>query len=402
MHHHSAVQRQCAFAFATPFLHPRVRAMKTTAAVLYQMKQPEPYAQTRPLVIEEVELPPPAAGEVLVELRGAGLCHSDLSVMNGSRPRPVPIILGHEASGIVRETGAGVRAFAPGDHVVFSFIPTCGNCVYCKTGKPALCVNGNRTNLAGTLLNGARRFSNPRGQCLHHHCGISAFAHHTIAAAESLVKIDPALPLEIAALFGCAIVTGVGAVLNTARVAPSESVAVFGLGGVGLSAVMGATAAGASPIIAVDLLEHKLTLARELGATHTVNSSQCDAVQAVKELSGGGVWHAFESAGDERVMAQAFHATRPGGNTVIIGLPDPSKQFSVPGGLISAEERVVRGSYMGSCVPRRDIPRFFELYQAGRLPVNRLITRTLRLEEINEGFDSLARGEAVRQMIRFD
>ncbi len=376
--------------------------MKTTAAILYQMDQLGPYAQTRPLVIEEVELPAPGPGEVLVEMGGAGLCHSDLSVMNGSRPRPVPIILGHEASGIVRETGAGVTDFAPGDHVVFSFIPTCGHCVYCETGKPALCVNGNRANLAGTLLNGTRRFSNSRGQCLHHHCGISAFARHTIAVAESLVKIDPAIPLDIAALFGCAVVTGVGAVLNTARVASGESVAVFGLGGVGLSAVMGAAAAGASPIIAVDLLEHKLALARELGATHTVNSSQCDAVRTVKELSGGGVWHAFESAGNEHAMAQAFHTTRPGGNTIIIGLPDPSRQFAVPGAVISAEERVVRGSYMGSCVPRRDIPRFIELHQQGRLPVDRLITRTLRLEEINEGFDALARGEAVRQVIRFD
>jgi alcohol dehydrogenase len=375
--------------------------MKTTAAILYQMEQPGPYAQTRPLAIEEVTLPPPGPGEVLVEMGGAGLCHSDLSVMDGSRPRPVPIILGHEASGIVREMGAGVADFSPGDHVVFSFIPPCGACAYCKAGRPALCIHGNRANLAGTLLSGARRFTNAHGHCLHHHCGISAFARHTLAMAESLVKIDASVPLEVAALFGCAVVTGVGAVLNTAQVAAGESVAVFGLGGVGLSAVMGANASGASPIIAVDLFEHKLALARELGATHTVDASRCDPVQMVRELSDGGVMHAFESAGNEQAMIQAFHATRPGGNTVTIGLPHPAKQFSVPGVILSAEERVVRGSYMGSCVPRRDIPRFIELYRRGRLPVEKLLSRTLRLEEINEGFDALARGEAVRQVIRF-
>ena len=376
--------------------------MKTTAAVLYETGQSAPYAVTRPLVIEELELAPPGPGEVLVEIAAAGLCHSDLSVMNGSRPRPLPIVLGHEASGIVREIGAGVTGFAPDDHVVFSFIPTCGHCVYCKAGKPALCVNGNRANLAGTLLNGARRFINSLGQPVHHHCGIAAFSHHTIAVAESLVKIDRRLPLATAALFGCAVVTGAGAVFNTASVRPGESVAVFGLGGVGLSAVMGAVAAGASPIIAVDLLEHKLALAKELGATHTVNSSAADAVVQVRELSSGGVNHAIEATGNECGMAQAFHATRPGGNTVTISLPDAKRLFSVPAVTLSVEERVVRGSYMGSCVPRRDIPRFIELHQTGRLPVDRLITRTLRLEEINEGFDALARGEAVRQVIRFD
>jgi len=376
--------------------------MKTRAAVLYKMEHPTPYAESQPLVVEEVELAGPGPGEVLVEIAGAGLCHSDLSVIDGSRPRVMPMVLGHEASGIVREVGPGVHDLAPGDHVVFSFVPVCGRCLPCATGRPALCENGARANIAGTLLDGSRHFRNAAGQELHHHLGVSAFSQFTVAAQESLVKIDPTVPLEIAALFGCAVMTGVGAVMNTARVEPGAGVAVFGLGGVGLSAVLGAQAAGAYPIVAVDILEAKLTLARELGATHTVNAAREDPVAAVKELTGGGAPYAFESVGNEQVLIQAYQATRRGGTTVTIGLPHPSRQFAVPAVSLVAEERTVKGSYMGSAVPRRDIPRFIALYQAGRLPVDRLLTRTIRLEEINPAFDALARGEAVRQVIRFE
>ncbi len=375
--------------------------MKTKAAVLYEMEQPEPYAASKPLVIEEVELAGPDPGEVLVEIVGAGLCHSDLSVINGSRPRVMPMVMGHEASGIVREVGPGVHDLAPGDHVVFSFVPVCGHCVPCATGRPALCENGAKANVAGTLLHSGRHFKDPSGQELNHHLGVSAFSQFTVAAQDSLVKIDPSVPLEKAALVGCAVMTGVGAVVNTARVQAGMSVAVFGMGGVGLSAVMGARASGAYPIVAVDLLDSKLELARQVGATHTVNARQNDPVEAVKEITRGGADYAFESVGNEKVLIQAYHATGRGGTTVTIGIPHPSKQFAVPAVSLVGEERTVKGSYMGSAVPRRDIPRFIAMYQAGLLPVDKLVSRTIAIEEVNEAFDALARGEVARQVIRF-
>lgn len=375
--------------------------MKTRAAVLYKMEHPRPYADSRPLVIEELELSGPGAGQVLVEIAGAGLCHSDLSVIDGSRPRVMPMVMGHEASGVVRELGPGVRDLTVGDHIVFSFMPVCGHCLACATGRPALCENGARANAAGTLLGASRHFKNAAGQTLNHHLGVSGFSEFTVAAQESLVKIDPGLSLQVAAVFGCAVMTGVGAVVNTARVEPGTSVAVFGLGGVGLSAVLGARALGAYPIVAVDLFESKLELARKLGATHTVNAGDDDPVQAVQDLTAGGAHYCFESVGNERVLVQSYQATRRGGMTVTIGLPHPSKQFTISAVSLVAEERTVKGSYMGSAVPRRDIPRYIALYQAGLLPVDLLLTRVITLDEINPSFDALAKGEAVRQVIQF-
>src|SRR5919106_986716 len=211
--------------------------MKTKAAVLYEMGAPRPYAESLPLVIDEVTLAEPGPGEVLVEIAGAGLCHSDLSVVDGSRPRKMPMVMGHEASGIVRDVGAGVIEFKAGDHVVFSFVPVCGRCSYCAAGRGALCEPGAHANIAGTLLSGARRFTNSQSHACHHHLGVSGFSKFTVAAQESLVKIDTSLPLVKAALFGCAVMTGVGAVVNTARVTAGSSVTVFGMGGVGLSAI---------------------------------------------------------------------------------------------------------------------------------------------------------------------
>jgi alcohol dehydrogenase len=387
--------------------------MKTKAAVLYEMGLAQPYAESSPLVVDEITLAAPGPGEVLVEIAAAGLCHSDLSVVDGSRPRVMPMVLGHEASGIVREvgpteqTGSGSQndaGFAAGDHVVFSWVPLCGRCRFCVTGRGALCEPGGEANIAGTLLNGARRFTDSRSQppqVCNHHLGVSAFSQFTVAARESLVKIDSDLPFDVAALFGCAVMTGVGAVLNTARVQSGSSVAIFGMGGVGLSAVMGARAAGAYPIIAVDRVPDKLELARELGATHTINAVQDNPVVAIKEVGGGGADYVFESVGNETVLIQAYESTRRGGTTITIGLPAPGKMFAVPALGIVAEERTIKGSYMGSCVPRRDIPRFIDMYQAGILPVDKLHTHTLQLEEINAGFDRLAQAQAVRQIIKF-
>jgi alcohol dehydrogenase len=375
--------------------------IKTTAAVLYETGLPRPYAESLPLVVDEINLEPPGKREVLVEVSAAGLCHSDLSVIDGSRPRVRPMVLGHEASGIVREIGAEVKDFEAGDHVVFSFVPICGQCDYCVAGRAALCTKGARTNTEGSLLSGNRRFADAKLQVLHHHLGVSAFSRFTVTAQESLVKIDQSLPLETAALFGCAVMTGVGAVFNTAQVSPGKSVAIFGLGGVGLSAVMGASASGAYPIVVADMFEEKLALGRELGATHAVNVNQTDAPEAIREITKGGAEYVFECAGSEQVLIQAYESTKRGGTTIALGLPHPNKMFSVPAVTIVAEEKVIRGSYMGSSVPRRDIPRYVSLYQAGLLPVDQLRAQTLKLEEINEGFDRLATGETVRQIIRF-
>lgn len=373
--------------------------MKTRCAVLDTMGIEGPYARTRPLRIETVELAPPRSGEVVVRVVAAGLCHSDLSVIDGSRPRPMPMVLGHEAAGVVEALGPGVHELKVGDHVVFSFLPMCGHCLPCAAGRPVMCGNGARANGAGELLGGGRRFS--RGDAeLHHHLGVSGFSQYTVAAQESLVRITPELPLETAALFGCAVVTGVGAVLNTAQVPVGASVAVFGLGGVGLSAVMGAVLAGAHPVIAVDAQAHKLELARSVGATHVIDVTSSDPVEAIRDVTKGGADFVIEAVGRASVLQQAYEATGRGGTTVTVGLPDPSEMLSISAvGLVGAE-RTLKGSYMGSAVPRRDLPAYIDLYRSGRLPVDKLFTRALTLEQINEGFDALASGEAVRQVVR--
>lgn len=374
--------------------------MRTKAAVLYESGKPRPYAESSPLVIEDLELEPPGPGEVLVELVGAGLCHSDLSTIDGSRPRPTPMVLGHEASGIVRETGPGVTDLKPDDHVVFSFVPMCGQCPCCASGRTALCENGAAANVAGTLLRGGVRFRKEDDR-VQHHLGVSGFSQFTVAAEESLIKIDSAAPLAMAALFGCAVLTGVGAVVNTAKVPAGQPVAVFGLGGVGLSAVMGAKLAGAFPIIAVDTLPAKFELARKLGAHHTLDPRSVDVVAAIADLARGGVEFAFEAVGNAAVLATAYACVRRGGAAVSLGLPHPDQQLTIQAVSLAAQEKSIRGSYMGSSAPRRDVPRMIELYQAGQLPVDALLSPSIKLDEINLGFDRLAEGSAIRQLIQF-
>ncbi len=376
--------------------------MKVKAAVLRASGLLKPYAQSRPLAIETVELAAPRRGELLVRILAAGLCHSDLSVIDGSRPRPLPMVLGHEAAGEIVQLGEDVEGLATGDHVVFSFVPICGHCEPCATGRPALCEPGAAANGAGALLGGGQRWTGERGEPLRHHLGVSAFAEYVVASARSVVKIDRELPPEIAALFGCAVLTGVGAVVNTTKVAPGESIAIFGLGGVGLSAMLGARCSGAYPILAVDTNPERLALALTLGAHHALDARSPGLVETVRDLTRGGVQHAIESVGNEAVLAQAYAATRRGGTTVSVGLPAPDKRLSIPAVSLVAEERTLRGSYMGSAVPSRDLPRFIALYRAGLLPVEHLLTHRLRLGELNEGFDRLALGEAVRQVVVFD
>ncbi|WP_112245106.1 zinc-dependent alcohol dehydrogenase family protein [Kribbella monticola] len=368
--------------------------MIVRGAVLREMGLPSPYAVSRPLHIEEVDLAPPGPGELLVRIRAAGLCHSDLSVIDGSRPRVMPMLLGHEATGeVIRSEAAG---FAPGDTVGFAFVPACGTCGPCAEGRAALCEPGAAANTAGTLLSGARRLTE-----INHHLGVSGFADHAVVSARSAVKIDPELPPEIAALFGCAVMTGVGAVVNTARVQAGQSAVVFGLGGVGLSALLGAALVGAHPLVAVDVVPEKLQLALDLGATHAIDARSNDVVEAVRAATAGGAHYAFETVGNAAVLAQAYGATRRGGTTVTVGLPHPSQTLTIPAVSLVAEERTLKGSYLGSAVPSRDIPRYIALYRAGRLPVDRLLSATVGLDDLNEAFDTLASGAAIRQVLVF-
>ena len=374
--------------------------MKIRAAVLHEMSRPRPYAASRPLVIETVDLDGPGPGEVLVKMAAAGLCHSDLSVINGDRPRPLPMALGHEASGIVEAVGPMVDDLEKGDHVVFVFVPSCGHCAPCSEGRPALCEPGAAHNGAGDLLSGARRLS-LNGKPINHHCGVCAFSEYAVASRRSLVKIDRETPLDIAAMIGCAVITGAGAVFNTGALKPGGSAAVVGLGGVGLAAVMGAAAAGAETIVAVDRLDDKLAFARELGATHTFNADDNDLVAKVKEATRGGVEAAFEFAGSARALEASYMMTRRGGTTVTAGLPNPKAMLSLPAVTLTAEERTLRGSYLGSGVPARDILRFLGLHRRGKMPVEKLLTRRITLDEINDGFDRLADGAAIRQIVTF-
>ena len=375
----------------------------TRAAVLSRTGSARPYADSRPLSVETVTLDPPGPGEVRVAIKAAGLCHSDLSVINGDRPRPLPMALGHEAAGVVEALGDGVTDLNIGDHVVMVFMPSCGHCDPCAGGRPALCEPGAAANGRGELLSGARRIFR-EGEAVNHHLGCSAFAAHAVVSRRSLVRIDPDLSFEEAALFGCAVLTGVGAVVNTAGVRAGQSVVVVGLGGVGLASVLGALASGASPVVAVDLSEDKLALARTLGPTpdqvQTVNAADPDAVDQVRALTNGGADFAFEMAGSVRALEAAWKMTRRGGTTVTAGLPPPDAALAVNVVSLVGEERTLKGSYIGTCVPSRDIPRYVALYRQGRLPVDRLMSGLISLDDINTGFDRLADGAVVRLIVR--
>jgi len=373
--------------------------MEIRTAVLREMGKETPYAKSKPIKIETLTLDPPGYGEALIKIKAASLCHSDLSVVNGSRPRPLPMALGHEASGIVEQVGEGVDDLEVGDHIVCVFVPSCGHCLPCQEGRPALCEEGAKSNTAGTLINGDIRLHNEEGK-INHHLGVSAFSNYAVVSRNSLIKVDKDIPFEKVALFGCAVITGVGAVINTANIKLGSTVAVVGLGGVGLSALIGAVAAGAERIIAIDINDSKLEFAEELGATETFNSTDKDIIEIVREATGGGVEYSFETAGAVPAMEVAYGITKRGGTTVTTGLPDPKHHFSFPYVSLTAEERTLKGSYVGSCVPKRDIPKFINLFKQGRLPVDKLMSDVIELDQINEGFDMLAKGESTRIVIK--
>ncbi|MDP9809839.1 alcohol dehydrogenase [Rhizobium tibeticum] len=375
--------------------------MKIRAAVLRRSPIEPPFQASRPLSIEDLELASPGNDEILVRIGAAGLCHSDLSVINGDRPRPMPMALGHEAAGTVEAVGPGIHDLAPDDHVVMSFMPSCGHCLPCAEGRPALCIAGADANRKGTLLSGARRLSCEEVP-IHHHLGVSGFATHAVVSRHSAIRIDPDIPFTHAALFGCAVLTGVGAVVNTCRAQPGQTVAVVGLGGVGLAAVLGAVASGAERVVAVDLARDKLEIALSLGATDAFLASDLDVVEQIREATKGGVDHALEMAGAVKAFDLAYRITRRGGTTATAGLANPSSQFAIPAVSLVAEERRVLGSYLGSCVPSRDVPRFIGLYRRGRLPVDRLLSSTGPLEGINAAFDRLHAGQVIRHVIDFE
>ena len=365
---------------------------RIAAAVLSQCGgNTAPYATSKPIEVRELELNDPRPGEVLVRIDAAGVCHSDLSVINGDRARPMPMALGHEAAATVLALGDPEEpGLAVGDRVVLVFLPSCGQCPACLSGEGYLCAAAAAANGRGELLRGGSRLS-CEGEKVHHHLGVSAFATQAVVDRRSLVKIDSDIPPETAALFGCAVLTGVGAVMNTAQVRPGESVLIYGLGGVGLAAVMGAIAAGAQPVYAVDPMPEKRALALELGAAA--------AVAPGEEALFTGTDVVIETVGKAGVLATAYKAARRGGRVVTVGLPNPAEDLSINALSLVADGKTLMGSYMGSSIPARDIPRYIALWRAGRLPVERLLTSVSPLEEINELMDKLAQGKAVRQVV---
>lgn len=376
--------------------------MRFRAAVLREMSKEMPYSVSKPVSIEEVVVEPPGQGEVLVKIRAAGLCHSDLSVINGDRPRGLPIVLGHEASAEVVELGAGVNELSVGDHVVLVFVPSCGCCMPCAEGRPALCVPGQKANAEGTLLGGDRRLKSQSGEVLNHQTGVSCFAEYAVVSARSCVKIEKDISHREAALFGCAVLTGAGAVINRARVRAGDTVAIVGLGGVGFSALLAAVASGARRVVAVDLSDEKLVLAKQMGATHTINPTNFNNSDELLDAAGGAVDYGLDMAGAVKAFETAHYLTKKGGATITSGLPNPKTSFALSLVQLVGEERTIQGSYLGSGVPARDIERYIDLYLNGRLPVDLMMGKTFKLDSINEAFDHLASGSSLRDAIIFD
>ena len=371
---------------------PAARTIR--GAVLRSTGAARPYATSRPLEILDLQLEGPGPGEILVKIEAAGLCHSDLSVVNGSRVRPTPMLLGHEAAGRVVELGEGVDDLRVGQRVVMAFLPRCGDCAACATDGKLPCLPGSAANNAGTLLGGDRRLSQD-GTPVHHHLGVSAFADHAVVNRFSVVPVDDDVPPGIAAVLGCAVLTGGGAVINAGKPGRTDTVAIVGLGGVGMAALITALSLDVAGVLGIDSLDEKLQQARELGADAVYTPEQ-----AIKQGITANV--VIEAAGHPRAFETAVRITAAGGTTVTVGLPGADQLAEVSPLTITAEARTIIGSYLGSAVPSRDIPFYARLWREGKLPVESLISSHIRLEDINEGMDTLADGKAVRQIILFD
>lgn len=365
-------------------------AIHARAAVMRNFNQP--------MTMEEITLDEPGPGEVVVRLAATGVCHSDQHMMGGAFKWPLPIVLGHEGAGVVERVGPGVRGVAEGDHVVLAWIPSCGRCRFCAAGRPALCMDPQ-----GVERQGAVRLRDAAGEPVHQFLHSSAFAERVLVREEGVIPIAADVPLEIAALVGCAVLTGVGAVTRTARVEPGSTVVVIGAGGVGLNVIQGAVLAAAARIIAVDRRPAALELARRFGATDSVDASDAgfDAARTVRTLSGGGVDYAFEVVGLPVTIAQAWNSLAPGGKAVVVGLTRPRDEVTLRADFLS--EKALLGCYFGSSVPRVDIPRMLELYRRGRLKLDELVTRRYALDQVNEAIDALQSSDgAGRGVLVFD
>lgn len=363
--------------------------MRANAAVMFKPR--------RPLEICQIDVADPQPGEVRVQMVASGVCHSDLHTLDGTHTYPLPAVLGHEGAGIVESIGSGVTNVRPGDHVMLSWVPFCGRCASCNAGHSNLCEDLAWSD-QGTMRDGSIRFALD-GRAVHHYT-TSSFAELSVVPAQSCIPVDKSLRLEELALMGCAVMTGFGAVVNTAQVRPGESVAVIGCGGVGLNVVQGAAIAGATQIIAVDVTEAALDLARRLGATHTVNAAQTPPVESVKDLSGGGVAHAFEALGRTETIQNALAVTKRRGQTILLGMAEPEARAAIDPLSITVQELVIRGCWYGACRPAVDFPILVELYRAGRIRLDSLV-RPMPLSEINTAFDLLRSGRPGRSVVTF-
>jgi NDMA-dependent alcohol dehydrogenase len=366
--------------------------LKTKAAVLHKPGEP--------FVVEELDLQEPQAGEALVRVAAAGVCHSDWHLMTGATQHPLPVVPGHEGAGIIGTVGAGVTRLKPGMHVALNWAPGCGQCFYCLRDRPSLCQTFVEPLWAGTMLDGTTRFTK-NGAPVHHFSALGCFAGHIVVPEVCCVPLPKSVPLEIAALIGCAVTTGVGAVLNTAQVEPGSSVAVIGAGGVGLSVILGARLAGAAQIIVLDTAEAKGDLALQFGATHFI-LNRPETNDALRRLTGGrGADYVFEAVGLPKLQEQALHLTRPGGTAVLVGISPMGSATKLPGADITRQEKTVTGSYYGSANTARDFPLYADLYRKGRLDLDRLVSKKYPLEQINAAYADMLAGEQARGLIVF-
>lgn len=368
--------------------------MKMKAAVLHGLNLP--------LSVEEVLLDEPKANEVLIKLSHCGVCHSDKSVITGVQKRPFPIIIGHEGSGIVEAVGPGVKSLKPGDHVITSWVAPCGHCYYCVHGKAELCLTAEKNRAKGVLADGTTRLKTMNNETCYHYCEVSAFAEYAVVPESAAISINKKMPLDLACLIGCSVMTGIGAVINTAKVVPGSTALIIGAGGVGLNVAQGCRLSGAKQIIAVDLDESKLEFSKKFGVTDVISSGNTDVVKTVMELTDGiGADYAFECIGNPITVSQCFNGLKKGGKLVMVGLAAPEVNISIPLYSIVAQEKTITGCYYGSTDSKVDFPKIVDLYLANKIQLKELVNEKFELDQINDAFKVLESNKPGRNLIVF-